>query len=153
MHHIPILTIINPMKLLFSALIVLFSISAWSQKTPATAEEKTNRYLMRWTKELSLTDEQQAKARPVILKMFTGIEQLRNDTTIKNKKMQIKKLRDEAVTGFKAVLSADQVALFDKRMQEMKDKKKAKSDGRKDGKEKKGMKKAAEETIENDDVF
>jgi hypothetical protein len=141
------------MRTFLFSLILLFSISVFAQKQPLNPEAKTDRFMKRWTKELNLNADQQAKARPVILQMFTKIENIKNDTTIQNKRAQLMKLKKDAITSFKAVLTSDQAALFDQKMQEMKKNAKEKSAQRKASKDKKGMKKSARDEIDNDDVF
>jgi hypothetical protein len=62
--------------------------------------------------------------------------------------------RKTGIDGFKALLSADQQALYEKKMQEMKDKQKAKGKNKPAGKgQKNGVKQAAEDEINNEDVF
>ena len=146
------------MRNLLVAIAVLLTAASFGQKgkmNNLTPPEKTQKFINRWTKELTLTPEQQTKANPIVLNMFTKMEELRMDTTmgIKERNNAFRNARKTGMEGFKAILTADQAAQFDKKMQEMKDKKKEGKPGsnKKDGNN--DVKKEARNELENDDVF
>lgn len=144
------------MKNLLLAIALLIFTHGFAQKEKMKdlpPAEKTQKYIKKWTKELSLNTEQQTKAQPIILEMFTKMAQLRADSTMekRTKVMSMKQVRNTATTQFKALLTPDQSALYDKRMQEMKQKAKSQNGKGKGGDN--GMRKAAEDELENDDIF
>lgn len=148
------------MRSIFFVLTVFISISGIAQKNQprnASPEEKTRKFFQLWTKELTLSSDQQAKAQPAILNMFTKIGTLRSDTTMdrKVKAKAIQTARKEGNDAFKALLTADQVVLYDKKIQELKEKQRSKQGGKqpKSTGKNKGVKQAAEEELENDELF
>ena len=124
--------------------------------------EKTQKFLKHWGKELNLTEDQKTRSNPGILNMFTTMASLRADSTMerKAKGRAMMNARKTGLEGFRSILTADQALIYDKKVQEMKDKQKSKKKNNGQGKGKgngqggnKGMKKAAEEEIENEDIF
>ncbi len=150
------------MKNIFLAIVLFSSLVSFAQSkdkmkdmSPAT---KSNKFIRHWTKELNLSAGQQSQAKPIIMTMFTKMGDLRADTMMERraKARSMMNVRKNGIDSFKTILTPDQSALFDKRMQEMREQQQARKGNKKNGKGKpgdKGMKKAAEEEIENEDIF
>jgi hypothetical protein len=149
------------MKNLFLAIAFLSVTSVFAQRgkmANLSPSDKTQKFINHWGKELNLSADQQTKAQPGVMDMFTKIGQLRADTGMdqKSKRMAIMNARKSGLDGFKALLTADQAALYDKKMQEMKDKQKARQNNNQQAKQRgpnKAVQKAAQEEIDNDDIF
>lgn len=146
------------MRNLLVAVALLFCITSFSQKAKRdnlSPSEKTQKFLMRWGRELNLTSEQQTKAEPGILGMYTKFEQLRADSSMekKSRNRAMSSARKNGIDAFKAILSPEQVVLYDKKMQEMKEAGKSQKGSGDPKGGKPGVKKAAEEELENENIF
>ena len=149
------------MRNIFLAFVFLSLTSAFAQNgkmmnlSPA---DKTRKFINHWAKELTLSVDQQTKAQPIIMDMFTKAGQLRADSSMEKRarRMAMMNARKSGLDGFRALLTADQAALYDQKVQEMKDKQKARKNNTPRGKPKaqnQGVKKAAQEEIDNEDLF
>jgi len=142
------------MRNIFFAFLIGIIINAHAQRgrMKSSPEEKTGKFIQHWTTELKLSVDQQAKAKPVVLEMFTKIDNLKIDTTL-NKPSRgnaMKEARRSGIEKFKALLTSDQAAIFTQKMKEMNHRQEK---GKPGGKENKGSKKAAKEEVDNDDIF
>jgi Spy/CpxP family protein refolding chaperone len=150
------------MRILLFVLGFIIASETMAQKGTAnlSPSEKTDKFIKHWTKELNLTAEQQTRATPIITKMYTRMGQLRLDTAMdmNAKKAAMMETRKIGVNGFKTVLTPEQSALYDKKMQQLMGKrkgveKKAMKNKGKSKEEKDKTKKAIEEELENEDLF
>ena len=149
------------MKNFLFSLLLLTSSIAWAQNNRmkiATPEEKTYRFLNLWTRELALTQDQQSKTKPGINKMFADLNLLRADTIMDKttRKKCIQNTRKNGMDTFKATLTPDQVVLYNKKVQELKAKNNSHATQvakkQKQG-QNTGIKQAAKEELDSDDLF
>jgi hypothetical protein len=77
-------------------------------KTPPSAEEMTDRFMLMMTQKLALTDPESAQIRPIVQ---SGIEQFQKD--MEAQKQAHQKMIDDAKTKVRAVLTPDQQKQFD----------------------------------------
>ncbi len=146
------------MRILFLAITILFFGTSFAQKGKAnqlSPADKTQKFLKRWGKELALSVEQKTSVEPLILDMYTKMAAIRLDTSMQNKskKLAMMGARKISLDGFKGFLTPEQVILYDKKVQEMAANQRVQRSKENEKNEKKGIKKEAEEEIENADIF
>lgn len=146
------------MRNLFLAITLLVFSASFAQKGKMkefSPSEKTQKFIKRWTKELTLTEAQQNKANPIVLDMFTKIAKYRNDTnmTVSSRNLAIKGMRKIGLDNFRGILTPEQAVLFDKKMEELAAKGRMAKSKEAEKREKKGLKEAAEDELDNENIF